>query len=33
VDVLVLATGFKVFDPGNFPKYPVAGRGGIDLEQ
>jgi cation diffusion facilitator CzcD-associated flavoprotein CzcO len=33
VDVLVLATGFKVFDPGNFPKYPVAGRDGIDLEQ
>src|SRR5262249_25576263 len=33
VDVLVLATGFKVFDPGNFPKYPVAGRGGLDLER
>ena len=33
VDVLVLATGFKVFDPGNFPKYPVSGRGGEDLEQ
>ena len=33
VDVLVLATGFKVFDPGNFPKYPVAGRDGVDLEQ
>jgi cyclohexanone monooxygenase len=33
VDVLVLATGFKVFDPGNFPKYPVAGRGGVDLER
>jgi cation diffusion facilitator CzcD-associated flavoprotein CzcO len=32
-DVLVLATGFKVFDSGNFPKYPVTGRGGIDLEQ
>ncbi|UJA22048.1 NAD(P)/FAD-dependent oxidoreductase [Thermoleophilia bacterium SCSIO 60948] len=32
VDVLVLATGFKVFDRGNFPKYPVAGRGGEDLE-
>jgi cation diffusion facilitator CzcD-associated flavoprotein CzcO len=32
VDVLVLATGFKVFDPGNFPKYPVAGRDGRDLE-
>jgi cation diffusion facilitator CzcD-associated flavoprotein CzcO len=31
-DVLVLATGFKVFDPGNFPKYPVTGRDGVDLE-
>ena len=33
VDVLVLATGFKVFDPGNFPKYPVTGRRGLDLER
>jgi cyclohexanone monooxygenase len=33
VDVLVHATGFKVFDPGNFPKYPVTGRSGLDLEQ
>jgi cyclohexanone monooxygenase len=33
VDVLVHATGFKVFDPGNFPKYPVTGRDGIDLER
>lgn len=32
VDVLVLATGFKVFDRGNFPKYPVKGRDGTDLE-
>ena len=32
VDVLVLATGFKVFDSGNFPKYPVTGRAGQDLE-
>jgi cation diffusion facilitator CzcD-associated flavoprotein CzcO len=32
-DVLILATGFKVFDSGNFPKYPVTGRGGVDLEQ
>jgi len=32
LDVLVLATGFKVFDPGNFPKYSVSGRGGGDLE-
>lgn len=33
IDVLVLATGFKVFDSGNFPKYPVTGRDGVDLEQ
>jgi cyclohexanone monooxygenase len=32
-DVLVFATGFKVFDPGNFPKYPVTGRAGLDLER
>lgn len=30
-DVLVLATGFAVFDPGNFPKFPVTGRDGADL--
>jgi cyclohexanone monooxygenase len=33
LDVLVLATGFKVFDSGNFPKYPITGRGGRDLEE
>jgi cation diffusion facilitator CzcD-associated flavoprotein CzcO len=33
VDVLVLATGFKVFDSGNVPKYPVTGRDGVDLER
>ena len=33
VDVLGAATGFKVFEPGNVPKYPVTGRGGVDLEQ
>jgi cation diffusion facilitator CzcD-associated flavoprotein CzcO len=33
IDVLIHATGFKVFDPGNFPKYPVTGRGGADLER
>ena len=32
VDALVLATGFKVFEPGNMPAFPVIGRGGIDLE-
>lgn len=31
-DVLVLATGFKVFDAGNLPPFPVAGTGGVDLE-
>jgi cyclohexanone monooxygenase len=31
-DVLILATGFKVFDPGNMPAYPVTGVGGLDLE-
>ena len=33
VDVLVLATGFKVFDPGNMPPFPVRGRDGLDLEE
>jgi cation diffusion facilitator CzcD-associated flavoprotein CzcO len=32
IDVLILATGFKVFDPGNLPAYPVTGVGGADLE-
>jgi len=31
LDVLILATGFKVFDRGNMPPYPVRGRDGIDL--
>ena len=31
-DVLILATGFKVFDHGNMPAYPVTGVGGADLE-
>jgi len=33
VEVLILATGFKVFDSGNMPPFPVCGRGGADLEQ
>jgi cation diffusion facilitator CzcD-associated flavoprotein CzcO len=33
VDVLVLATGFKVFESGNMPPYPVRGAGGVDLEE
>lgn len=32
VDVLILATGFKVFESGNLPSYPVVGRGGVELE-
>jgi cation diffusion facilitator CzcD-associated flavoprotein CzcO len=31
-DVLILATGFKVFEQGNMPPYPVRGAGGLDLE-
>jgi len=31
-DVLILATGFKVYEPGNLPKYPVTGRRGQDLD-
>jgi cation diffusion facilitator CzcD-associated flavoprotein CzcO len=31
-DVLVLATGFKVFESGNVPPFPIAGAGGVDLE-
>ena len=31
IDVLVLATGFKVFEEGNMPPYPVTGRDGADL--
>lgn len=32
VDVLVLATGFKVFENGNMPPFRVTGRDGVDLE-
>lgn len=32
VDVLVLATGFKVFEAGNMPPFPVTGAGGADLD-
>ncbi len=32
VDVLLLATGFKVFEKGNMPAFPVSGAGGVDLE-
>lgn len=33
VDVLVLATGFKVFEKGNMPAFTVRGAGGTDLEK
>jgi cation diffusion facilitator CzcD-associated flavoprotein CzcO len=33
VDVLVLATGFKVFEKGNMPAFPVKGRDGVDLAE
>jgi cation diffusion facilitator CzcD-associated flavoprotein CzcO len=32
IDVLVLATGFKVFEPGNMPPFEIRGRDGLDLE-
>ncbi|KRA32552.1 MULTISPECIES: flavin-containing monooxygenase [unclassified Nocardioides] len=32
VDVLILATGFKVFEKGNMPPIPVSGANGLDLE-
>ena len=33
IDVLVLATGFKVFEKGNMPPFPVRGVGGLDLAE
>jgi len=32
VDVLILATGFKVFEKGNMPAFTVTGADGVDLE-
>jgi cation diffusion facilitator CzcD-associated flavoprotein CzcO len=32
-EVLILATGFKVFEKGNMPPYPVRGRDGVDLSE
>lgn len=32
-DVLILATGFQVFDRGNMPPYPVRGSDGVELGQ
>jgi cyclohexanone monooxygenase len=33
LDALILATGFKVFEHGNVPPFPVRGAGGLDLER
>ncbi len=33
IDVLLLATGFKVFESGNMPPYAVRGIGGVDMEK
>ena len=33
IDVLVLATGFKVFEKGNMPPFPVHGVGGVELAE
>jgi cation diffusion facilitator CzcD-associated flavoprotein CzcO len=33
IDVLVLATGFQVFDSGNIPPFPVYGGDGVELSQ
>jgi cyclohexanone monooxygenase len=32
LDVLVMATGFKVFEAGNVPPFPISGSGALDLE-
>jgi cation diffusion facilitator CzcD-associated flavoprotein CzcO len=32
LDVLIYATGFKMFEAGSMPPYPVTGAGGVDLE-
>jgi cation diffusion facilitator CzcD-associated flavoprotein CzcO len=32
LDVLILATGFKVFEQGNMPPFTITGRSGRDLE-
>jgi cation diffusion facilitator CzcD-associated flavoprotein CzcO len=31
-DVVILATGFKVFESGNMPPFPIRGTRGVDLE-
>lgn len=32
-EVLILATGFKVFEKGNMPPYPVHGKAGVELSE
>jgi cation diffusion facilitator CzcD-associated flavoprotein CzcO len=32
IDILILATGFKVFERGNMPPFRVVGSAGVDLE-
>ena len=32
VDVLIYATGFKMFEAGSLPPYPTTGANGVDLE-
>ncbi|MEK6788233.1 MAG: NAD(P)/FAD-dependent oxidoreductase [Pseudomonadota bacterium] len=32
IDILICATGFKVFESGNMPPFPIVGVGGRDLE-
>ncbi|MDP2228770.1 MAG: NAD(P)/FAD-dependent oxidoreductase [Moraxellaceae bacterium] len=33
IDTLILATGFKVWEPGNFPAFDIRGRNGVELGQ
>jgi cation diffusion facilitator CzcD-associated flavoprotein CzcO len=33
IDVLILATGFQVFDKGNLPPFPVHGSDGVELAE
>jgi cation diffusion facilitator CzcD-associated flavoprotein CzcO len=33
IDVLICATGFKLWEKGSVPPFPVVGRGGVDLEE
>jgi len=33
IDVLICATGFKLWEKGSVPPFPVLGRDGVDLEE